>query len=189
MKRLAPFAFTLSAALPMAAHAELYVGLDLAAGRGETEFDGFSSSSYDIDTTQAALKAGYITRSGNRLQLSIGRIDIEDDAGVEQEFSGIDFDAKFPFGDRMAKPFLGAGFGIYTWEDTGAMFIDGEDLSGVALNLSGGVLLELHEQFDLEVGLQYKAIIWESIRPIFSDEEIDVTTGLVQVMAGANVRF
>ncbi len=190
MKQLTPLAFALAAALPTAAQAQVYVGLDLAGGSGETEFEASSTYTQDIETGTAALKIGYVTQAGNRLQLSFTGIDAEvEDTDLEHEFSGIDFDAKFPFGESRVKPYLGIGLGLYTWEDTGDAFADGDDLSGIALNLSGGALFEVNDHFDLEAGLQIKAIGWQSIEPVGGGEEVDVTTAITQLMVGANVRF
>lgn len=188
MKRTA--ILTVFAALPALAHSQVYLGLDVAGGTGETKFDGYRTITQDVDTAMAALKVGYITKGGSRLQLSLTNISAEqEDFEDDSDWSGIDFDFKAPFSDKTVKPYLGAGFGLYTWEDTGEDFVDGDDLKGLAINLSGGLLFEVNDHFDVEAGLQYKTIVWESIEPANSDIEVDVSTSIIQFVAGANVRF
>ncbi|ASP37874.1 hypothetical protein CHH28_03930 [Bacterioplanes sanyensis] len=185
---LAPLA--VMACLSTPASADFYAGLVIGGGSGETEFDGFGTSTVDLDSSFRTVKLGYIMDSDNRFELSVTGIDVEqDNNGLEHEFSGLDLDFKVPFGESKLRPYVGVGMGFYSWEDTGHLFVDGEDLSGVAINLSAGGLLELHERFEVEAGLQYKAIAWQSYEVRGSSEEIDVSTSLTQLTLGGTFHF
>jgi opacity protein-like surface antigen len=167
-----------------------YLGLAAGAGGGETEFEGNFTITEDMDTTLSALVLGVEFRTGNRFEVSFTSITADfEDATDEDEFSGIDFDWKFPFGEETIKPFLGLGFGLYTWEDTADLFVDDEDLSGIALNLMGGALFQPHEHLEFEAGYQYKGIGWQTIRPVGSSTDVETSTSMGNLYLSAKYKF
>ena len=167
-----------------------YVEYGLNSGSGETEFSGDRTVSYDMDTRMSALTFGYIARTGVRFELALTSIDASlESADNDDEFSGFDLNGKFPLGKDTIRPYLGAGMGFYDWENTAALFADGEDLSGVSLNLMAGVLFEVHPHIELELGAQYKAISWETIQASDSRTEVEISSSFLGVQAAAKVKF
>ncbi|UXD89214.1 porin family protein [Thalassolituus hydrocarboniclasticus] len=167
-----------------------YLGLTGGLGGGDTEFEGNITITEDMDTTLSALVLGVELRTGNRFEVSFTSITADfENASADDEFSGIDFDWKFPFGEETVKPFLGLGLGLYTWEDTADLFADDEDLSGIALNLMGGVLVQPHEHLEFEAGYQYKGIGWQTIRPVGSNTDVDTSTSMGNLYISAKYKF
>ena len=167
-----------------------YVEYGLNSGSGETEFDGDTTVTNDMDTSMSALTFGYIAKTGVRFELALVSIDASfENTDSDDEFSGFDLNGKFPLGKGKIRPYLGAGMGFYDWKDTGDLFVDGEDLSGVSLNFMGGVLFEPHPHVELELGAQYKTITWETVQFVGSSTEIETNSSFFGLQAGVKVKF
>ena len=167
-----------------------YLGAVLGSGSGETEFDGYGTVTQDMDTRLRALSLGLILRSDARFEMSFTSVSADfDDADGDDEFSGLDFSFRVPFGHHRVKPFLAAGLGFYTWEDTAWLFEDDKDLNGLAINLAGGVLIEAHRHFEFEAGYEFKSISWQRVRVLGSNQDVDITSTMGNLYVSARVKF
>jgi len=173
-----------------------YVEAGLNRGSGETEFDGDGTITSKMDTSMSTLTFGYIAKTGVRFELALVSIDASFDAGDpsfdedgDSEFSGFDLNGKLPLSKGKVRPYLGAGMGFYDWKDTGDLFVDGEDLSGVSLNLMAGVLVEPHPHVEVELGAQHKTIFWQTVQFVGSSTEIETSSSFLGLQAGVKVKF
>jgi|TARA_R110001592_G_scaffold320584_1_gene598556 opacity protein-like surface antigen len=157
---------------------QFYIGAGMAglAGSGEEEYtQGSSSRTYDYSYSNASIRLGYQWSYANRLELSIGSIDVEYDENYEDEtYSGFDVDYYFVWGESI-KPYLMVGLGSYTFEDSAQYFSDNDDLSGLAFNFGGGVIWQFHEHLDVELGYKFKSISWQDATDGYNTYETQST--------------
>ena len=159
------------------AHAEnivepgIFLGLDLSTsitGTADSEIElSNSDTKYvtedDVDANSAAITLGYRFPSNNRFQISLVSIDAELKGGIKDEFSGTDFDWQFVYGLDTVQPYWGLGFGLYTFENTAQVTEKNKDLSGLSLQLLGGIKIDLHKHFEVDVSYRIKSISWQDI--------------------------
>jgi opacity protein-like surface antigen len=175
------------AALSSNANADsgFYLGGGGMSGSGTFE-NSYLGSTTDNDTSGSAFKLGYITAGGNRLELSFGSIDLESPT-VNGEVSGVDFDFLWTFGTGQMKPYLGVGFGSYTFKDSARYFTDNKDLKGVALNLSAGLVYEVVSNVELEAALRLKSIESQEFQGAYGTGTWNQT--MTNIYFGANLKF
>jgi hypothetical protein len=180
----------------------IYLGFGFSTGSGtiEAESRGMMTDT-DVDQDQTRLIIGYQFRSQKRVQLSFTSIDLETkSSGGETEYSGVDIDWHFPFlKDATVQPYLGVGFGLYEYEDTGELFYNNGDLEGVAFNVMAGLLIPVNEHIEFEVAYQVKVISWQTIEYqnnysydygyYSGTEEIELTSVLSSVALSARYKF
>lgn len=187
------------------AHAEnivepgVFLGLDLStsilgAADSEIEFSN-SDTKYvtedDIDASSAAITLGYRFPSNNRFQISLVSIDAELKGSIKDEFSGTDFDWQFVYGIETVQPYWGLGFGLYTFENTAQVTEKNQDLGGLSLQLLGGIKIDLHKHFEVDVSYRMKSIVWQDVEE--SNALLTKTTSRSHTMGslnfGAAVKF
>lgn len=165
-----------------------YAGLNLSTGSGTENvewYDGTETEA-DIDVSGSAIYGGYVFPSNNRFEISLTSISASYDEGDDSDFSGIDFDWKFTLNAENVTPYLGVGFGLYTYEDT-ADVNKGGDLNGIAFTLAGGVLAKVHEHVELDIALSRKGIGWETAKT--ESGNVDVSEGMTMLSFGAHYLF
>ena len=167
-----------------------YVGVGGGSGSGEQEvtINETMATKAEYDTSIRDFKLGAEFKTGNRLELSFTGIDLEGDSGGKDEFSGLDFDWYFAFGEKRVKPYLMVGLGLYTYEDTAAFFEDNEDLTGVAFNLGGGIFIEVAEPFEVELGYKFKGIGWKKMVDTDGDT-LEISESMGNLYLGARLKF
>lgn len=165
-----------------------YAGLNIFAGSGTEHVEWYDDTTFDIDTdvSGSAIYGGYVFPSNNRFEISLTSISVSYDEGDDSDFSGIDFDWKFTLNAENVTPYLGVGFGLYTYEDT-ADVNKGGDLNGIALTLAAGVLAKIHERVELDIALSRKGIGWETAETELGD--IQVSDGMTTLAFGAHYLF
>jgi opacity protein-like surface antigen len=185
--------FLLSASLnTLADNDRLYLGLGVAFGSGSEEYEsnGYSMTT-DLDQDQADLKLGYVFPSQKRIEISFNSVDVEaeDNSDSKAEYSGFDIDWHFPFQleSNTVQPYLGVGFGFYDYEDTGEFIDDGDDLSGIAFNLMGGLLIPVNENIEFDIAYKIKSIAWQSV--MVESVEVDTSTMLTSLALGVRFKF
>ena len=149
----------------------LYMGYGIGAGSGvyaveNRQASGASTNTeIEMDVVSGTLKIGYAQENNNRWELSITGISTERIDGVEEKFSGVDLNwyAVYDLSENNHKPFWSIGFGSYTWEDTAALVVGDEDIKGGALNLAGGVFLDVGKKVELELAYRVKVIGWQEL--------------------------
>ena len=167
----------------------LYIGFGLSAGSStlESETSGNTYES-DMDHDQTEFKIGYQFSSQKRIEISITNIDLErEDDNFKSEYSGFDVDWHFPFEAESIQPFVGVGFGLYEYEDTGHLFFNDEDLEGVAINLMAGIFIPVTEKVEIELAYKHKTIAWQSV--VVETSKVDLTTSLNSLALSAKVKF
>ncbi|MDK2778166.1 MAG: porin family protein [Pseudomonadota bacterium] len=171
--------------------ARFYVGLNIGTGSGESEVEsGPYSYTSDMDTSVSGLNLGIILRSNARLEVGFNSVTADfEDTAADDEFSGIDFNLKIPFGGHKVKPVIGIGLGAYVWEDTADLFTDDEDLSGIAFNLMGGIIADLHKHFEIEAGYELKVISWQEVRFADTGTKVETNSSMGNFFLGARLKF
>lgn len=145
---------------------EYYIGVDYAMGSGEYTYESDSSKSlYSTEHTVGAVKIGGILEDDNRLELSFNSVDVVVDGLADKSLSGIDVNYIITDNRNEAAlmPFLTIGGGYYVWEDTGALFVSGEDLVGAGFNIGIGALIPIGSSLEIEATYRYKGIVWQEI--------------------------
>ncbi|MDP2607776.1 MULTISPECIES: outer membrane beta-barrel protein [unclassified Oceanobacter] len=145
---------------------QFYAGVGIAGfiGSGEEEYtSGRYSVTYDYEYSQQSIGLGYQFDNDNRLEVSLATIDVEYDNDFydDESYSGLDVDYSFVWRYEAVRPYLLIGFGLYTYDDSGEYYADGEDLSGVAFNFGAGVIWQFHEHLDVDLGYGFKSIGWQ----------------------------
>lgn len=168
------------------AQSAFYIGAGALFGGSGTFDNSVAGTKTDNDTSGSSLKLGYILGNGHRIEFSYSSVDLEFPT-VTRQVTGFDFDYLFTFGADRLKPYIGVGIGAYTFEDSAQFFVENKDLTGVALNVSGGLIYEVSSNFEIEAALRFKTI--ES-----KDIQVGATTGtwnqtMTNFFLGANVRF
>jgi len=147
-----------------------FIGLDIANSivaeeKQELEIpDGPPISddvSYDALTT--AISLGYRFETNNRFLVSSTKIDADAGSAGDEEFTGLDLDWHFVYGEEKVLPYWGIGFGFYTLEDTAALTEDNEDVSGIAVNLMGGIKYAVIPQAEFDLSYRIKSISWQDL--------------------------
>ncbi len=171
--------------------ARFYVGLNIGTGSGESEAEsGNYSYTSDMDTSVSGLNLGMILRSNARLEIGFNSVTADfEDTAEDDEFSGIDFNLRIPFGGHKVKPVIGIGVGAYVWEDTADLFVDDEDLSGIAFNLMGGIIADLHQHFEIEAGYELKVISWQEVRFADTDTKVETSSSMGNLFLGVRLKF
>ena len=131
---------------------------ELVASNGQTISDEIS---YDALTT--AISLGYRFDTNNRFLVSSTKIDSDAGSLGNEEFTGLDLDWHFVYGEERVLPYWGIGFGFYTYEDTAAITQDNEDISGVAVNLMGGIKYSVIPQAEFDLSYRIKSIAWQDL--------------------------
>lgn len=176
---------------------EFYVGAAaglLGSGTETAEIDyssgGVSESEEKFDPSSFDIKGGYRFDSGNRFEITSTSISVDYEKNYSSNsYSGLDFDFLWSFGKKDLKPYLGAGLGLYTYDD----FKDssGDELNGLSINLVAGLSYNVTEHFGLDAGLKYRGISWEKIIVTngWSTSEINFTSNVTLATIGANYFF
>jgi opacity protein-like surface antigen len=173
----------------------VFLGLDLTTSitgtaKAEYEVSGEEDEA-DIDTSAVGLYIGYRFPSNNRFQISRTSIDVSFETGPDDEFTGTDFDWQFVYGEEQIQPYWGLGFGLYTYEDTAKISTKDEDLSGVSVQLLGGIKLDMHENVELDVSYRIKTIAWQDITISngFATETLSLSHSSSSLNFGAAFKF
>ena len=172
-----------------------YVGLDLTtsvAGEFKAEnLDYGNEVTQDIDVSSAAFSIGYRTESNNRVQLSRSAISMDYELGGSDDVTGTELDFHYVYGKDLVQPYIGFGLGYYTLEDSADLIEDGSDLTGVSFQLLGGIKLDLHEHFELDISYHVKSIVWEDITFIdgSDSETIQLSNNYQYLNLGAAFKF
>lgn len=169
---------------------QFYAGLSLSTGHGteKLEVNSIEVAEYDYDVAGYSIYGGYVFKSNNRFEISSTRINARQEDNTGGTFDGIDFDWKFTLNDKDITPYLGVGFGFYTYKDSGDLFVNGEDLKGIAFTLAGGLLAKLGEHGQLDFSVSHKGIGWNAIRDEFNNE-YDLYDGVTRFTLGAAYLF
>jgi opacity protein-like surface antigen len=173
----------------------IFIGLDLSTSitgtaKAESEVSDTENET-DIDANALSFYIGYRFPTNNRFQISLTSIDVSYDSGSDQEFNGTDFDWQFVYGTDKLQPYWGLGFGIYTYEDTAKITEKNDDLSGVSLQLLGGIKFDVHEHVEFDVSYRVKSIAWQDITVSngFSTETISLIHTTSSLNFGAAFKF
>ncbi|MFQ3170100.1 MAG: opacity protein-like surface antigen [Oleispira sp.] len=173
----------------------IFIGLDLSTSitgtaKAESEVSDTENET-DIDANALSFYIGYRFPTNNRFQISLTSIDVSYDSGSDQEFNGTDFDWQFVYGTDKLQPYWGLGFGIYTYEDTAKITEKNDDLSGVSLQLLGGIKFDVHEHVEFDVSYRVKSIAWQDITVSngFSTETISLSHTTSSLNFGAAFKF
>lgn len=173
----------------------VYVGLNgnsSLSGTFKAEYENSDTEvETDIDTTGAAIVIGYRSSRNNRVQLSFTSFDVEYEGGTTEEVTGTDFDWQFVYGDNTVQPYWGFGFGLYTYEDTGDLFVTDDDLRGVSFQLAAGAKFDIHENFELDASYHVKSIAWQDIVVTngFYTETVSLSHTFSYINLGAAIKF
>lgn len=202
MKRLLFYALpSLIALTPALAIADpdrtrFYVGAGISFfGTGSADVEGsqtgFSGSSDDFDVQTANIHLGFELESGSRIQLGYSRFELDwDDATLsddgDHDLSGLDLDWVLPFsGDSAITPYISLGVGYYQYDE---LENNSDKRDGFALNAGVGMLFEVAEIVELELGYKVKYLRWEDIE-LIGDYAIENSMLLHYAHAGARIKF
>lgn len=177
----------------------IFIGFDLSTSlSGTFKVEAESSSGLkredevDTDSNTLGIYLGYRFPSNNRFQISRNSIDVTVEGSDEDdEFTGTDFDWQFVYGEETVQPYWGLGFGLYNLEDSAEYTKDNEDIKGISFQLMGGLKLDLHEHFEIDVSYRAKSIGWQDVQ--ITDGFSSVTLSMVNTSGslnfGAAVKF
>ena len=143
-----------------------YVGLDLTAslfGEANTNSGRGNDLSGDLGASSGSLSLGYRFESNNRIQLSIAKLRLEHESGLENDLSGIDLDWHIVYGDDAIQPYWGFGFGLYNMDDSSDYFANDSDLQGRSLQVLAGMKFDMNRRFELDLSYRIKSIIWQNM--------------------------
>ncbi|MBL4798852.1 MAG: porin family protein [Oleispira sp.] len=143
-----------------------YVGLDLTAsmfGEANTDSSRGNDQSGDLGASSGSLSIGYRSESNNRIQLSLAKLRLEHESGLENDVSGIDLDWHIAYGDDAIQPYWGFGFGFYNMDDSSDYFINDNDLQGTSFQVMAGMKYDLNRRFELDLSYRIKSIIWQEM--------------------------
>lgn len=171
------------------ADSPFYIGLGLSSGSAEEEFtaSGFGSSTWDADHSQTQFILGFETSHDRRFEVSGNSVKLDGDDGTKEKYTGFDLDWYYTFGSQSIKPFFGLGLGFYNYEDSAEFTIENEDISGIAVNFSGGVLLPVHENVEIELAYKYKNISWQDLDVGFTT--VEASTSLSSIAISGHIMF
>ena len=169
---------------------KLYVGVGVTSGSGTLTATGNSTATLDYDSSSTPIKIGYMLKNDNRFEFSLESMDHKYSAGTDT-VSGWNMDWNFVYPNNkladVVTPFLTVGFGSYTYEDSGELFDDGEDLNGFAFNYGFGGLYSINKNIELETSFKGKIINWEDIQAGSTTITSDSTGTALYV--GVNYKF
>lgn len=166
---------------------QFYFGASYGFGSGEEtiSIDG-DEEDYDTDISTLRLAAGFIVDENIRIEASYGGYDLEFDDFDDSEITTFEFDGIILFPADGVTPYATAGLGLATYEDT-ADVLDGDDLSGVSLQLGAGVIFPVNEIVELDASYRIKVIGWETVEVFGMDIETSHSMGLFTL--GGRVLF
>lgn len=181
-------------AVPTAqAESGFYLGLGLHGGNEEVTLTNNNPSApnrvYDVDTSGGTLKFGVILGSGDRAEVSLVNFDRSSSVSGESfnSYSAIDLDYLFVLSKDSIQPYIGLGVGSISFDNTGALYASGQDLRGVSLNISAGIIMEVIPSIEVEAGLKFKGIAWQDSTDGFYTYQRE--SSISSVFVGANLRF
>lgn len=167
-----------------------FVGFEGSKGSGDSTLSsdlGYSSTS-DYDSSSLIFKFGKIKKN-TRWTISYESIDMKFDS-VTDKVIGLNSDLDYLFNvNTRFFPLIGAGIGFLKYENTAYLFVDDEDLRGIALNLRLGVLAKVDQNIALEVGYKYKNIQWQNIEGYDYDETLELESKQNSLYFGVNILF
>ena len=147
-----------------------YVGASGFIGYFITKSD---MEAYDVkeSTSFAYLRAGYIFKTNNRIELSFIQ-----EAGLsyttfEDEISGINLNMIIPIAlnkEKTAYLKLLGGIGLYDYSNF--------SLEGFSLNPGIGTIYDITNDIELDLTYQYQVILWKDFGHLSSTSEISTTT-------------
>ncbi|WP_301182121.1 porin family protein [Thalassolituus sp. UBA3500] len=166
---------------------QFYIGANLGVGSGEEtiSIDG-DEEDYDTDISTMRLAVGFIVDENIRIEASYGGYDLEFDDFEDSEITTFEFDGYLLFPADGVTPYVTAGLGLATYEDTGDV-LEGDDLSGVSLQLGAGISMPVSEVVELDASYRIKVIGWETVEVFDTEIETSHSMGLFTV--GGRVLF
>ena len=170
------------------AEVKLYVGSNYGTYEEKFTNEVDATSSTEI----AKVKIGYGVREAYAIELSLEYIDnkskifsSDNSSDLDGDKYGLNVDLIKAFDlDILTLPYIKAGFGS-GWFD-----IDRElqnRLFYSSFNLGTGIFIPINENFDLELGYEYKYISYESIDTIA--DKLNYESNINIAYVGFNVRF
>jgi len=167
---------------------QFYVGFNYGIGSGEETISiADEEEDYDTDVTSTRLSLGIIADDRIRFEASYGGYDLEFDDFEDSEITTLEIDGILTFQRNDFTPYLMAGFGVATYQDTGDFFEDGDDLSGFSIQLGAGLIFQPHEIVELDASYRLKIISWETVEVFGEDIESSNSMGLLNF--GARILF
>lgn len=174
---------------------KLFVGIGANIGTGEqtASIAGISATA-DGDYDSIPITFGYITSDGDRFKISYQKINADynwDGETYKDKFTGFDFDYDWTIQSWKANkvlPYLGVGIGFYKYDGSAEYLVGNEDLKGVALNLNAGILYQLVDNIDIELGYKFKHIKWQDIR-LLSGYTLEQEDDIGSLYIGLNYKF
>lgn len=176
----------------------IYFGYDKEFGSGSQTrtYDAGGVNETEYDTSANRFKLGFILESQNRFEISINNISAEYTSGKtfnanqtvgdrSSEFSGFDLDWLFTIGEnKTVLPYIDLGFGIYNNDEIKGTNNSGdvESATALAFNLGLGLISEVNDNFELEIGYKYKGLAWNL-------EDPTVKESIRYFYFGGNVKF
>ena len=171
-----------------------YAGVGFGVGSGEEEYDSnisWLNGSADFDSTGYKISGGYIFSQAARMEISFAGEEMEfTDADVTDNFTSLDVDGIFTFTDHpVVRPYVLAGIGFTTYEDTEDLTEEGENLNGISLQLGAGVIWKLAPRFELDGGFKYRSVSWQKLEDDSSSANLEISTSMTQFTAACRVLF
>lgn len=171
-----------------------YVGLDLTAsllGEASTDSSRNNDLAGDLGASSGSLSLGYRFETNNRVQLSIVKLRLEHETGIENDLSGVDLDWHIAYGDDAIQPYWGFGFGVYNMDDSSDYFVNDNDLQGTSFQILAGMKFDLNRRFELDLSYRLKSIVWQEmlVRDENGIDSIQLSHTLSSLNMGMAVKF
>lgn len=162
IKRLLLTTVFFIAALPITSHAELIIGANISKNlSADLNFEeGGYTETFDLDTTTASFYIGSKSHRNNRFLVQLDRMKVEVD-DYSSTATGVRLDWQFVYTEQKVKPYWGLGFGFYSLKE--APLVPDETQSGISFQAVGGTKVDLTDNLELDLQLQFQGIVWQDV--------------------------
>lgn len=162
IKRILLTAVFFIAILPITSHAELIIGANISKSLNadlNLEEDGFTES-FDLDATTASFYIGSKSHRNNRFLVQLDSMKVEV-GNYSSKATGVRLDWQFVYTEAKVKPYWGLGFGFYSLKE--APLVPDETQSGISFQAVGGTKVDLTDNLELDLQLQFQGIVWQDV--------------------------
>ncbi|GLR63386.1 hypothetical protein [Marinospirillum insulare] len=162
IKRVLLTAIFFVVALPVTSHADLIIGANISKSLSadldlENDWD---SISLDLDTSTTSFYIGTKNNKNNRFLVTFDNMKV-DVGNYSSKATGFRLDWQFVYTEEKVKPYWGLGFGVYSLKE--APLVPDEKQSGVSFQAMGGAKIDLTENLELDLQLQFQGIVWQDV--------------------------
>ena len=103
--------------------------------------------------------------------------------------TGFRLDWQFVYTEEKVKPYWGLGFGVYSLKE--APLVPDEKQSGVSFQAMGGTKIDLTENLELDLQLQFQGIVWQDVEYSdgWSTETVEMSSSIISAGVGLAYKF